>query len=270
MTEGPVAGSDAPFAGSPLQMPLANWSRYAGGTEDLVHITHEGFSRALREPEILRVLQAENPLIERAEWIAARAKPELERGFPTLHAHALLGLYGALECLIEDIFVAVIAAQPAVLASEAFDKLKLPVSLMMSEDLASRNAAVLREASQMSGFDLAAGVTKYERLLKFVGLNGPVPVRVKDSLYVSQNVRNVWAHRGGIADQRFVNRCPTFGVAVGDEIVLTTERFLPMMHGLHMYGMVVANRELHRLRRPRLDLECHGFEGCLSEIVHTE
>lgn len=152
------------------------------------------------------------------------------------------------------------------LATDAFSKVKLPVSMMYGQDDRDRAIAIMTEVSRATGADLAFGSSKYERLLDLVGLGGPIPRVIRDSIFKAQQIRNVWAHRGGIADQRFVDACPNLGFNVDDRVNMTPETFLPLMHGMHMYGIVIANRYLESTGRPRLSAECKGYEGCLSEV----
>lgn len=85
----------------PLARAFQTWLQYAEAAEDLVHLTHEGLSQALRAPELFRILEMSDAEIKRAKWKAGRARREVDAGFPTLHAHSLLGLCGALECFVE-------------------------------------------------------------------------------------------------------------------------------------------------------------------------
>ncbi|KIM15295.1 hypothetical protein QV65_24580 [Rhodococcus erythropolis] len=96
-----------------LQVPIHNWGQYSEGTEVLVHLTHDGFVSTVNTPEIYRALEMDEAMIEHAEWKAAHAQKEIDAGFSTLHAHSLLGLWGAFECLIEDIFKEAIMLIPA-------------------------------------------------------------------------------------------------------------------------------------------------------------
>jgi hypothetical protein len=178
----------------------------------------------------------------------------------------LLGLWGAFECFVEDLFTAALEAQPDLLTSEAFSKVKLPVSMMVGVEERDRFQAVLTEVTRASGSDLAQGVAKFERILTPVGLGGMVPGRIKDSVYNAQQIRNVWAHRGGTADQRFLERCPHLGFEIGATVSLDAPTFLHLMHGLHMYARVILNRARDNAHAPRGVGDCVGYEGCFAEV----
>lgn len=250
------------------------WSQYVEQVESIVHLTHDGFRMTQNIPELYEVLYGDMPdpegkyalMIEDAKGKASSAKRESEAGFPIVHAHSLLGLWGALECLVEDLFLATLESEPSILAEEPFRKIRLPVSMLLADSNAERLRAILSEATRASDADLALGVSRFERLLRMVHADGPVPSRVKDSMFQAQQIRNVWAHRGGYADARFVERCPQLGFSIGQRIDLNARRFLRYMHGFHMYGLVIMNRFLVRYGRHRVEQECVGYEGVLREL----
>jgi hypothetical protein len=97
-------------------------------------------------------------------------------------------------------------------------------------------------------------------------LSGPVPEIVRRALFQGQQIRNIWAHRGGSADQKFIAACPDLGYKIGDKVNMPPSLFLSLMHGMHMYGLIVTNRVRDKNGEPRIFAECHGYEGCLSEI----
>lgn len=266
-------GGDIDGAGgapSPLREVIGRWLQYTEAAEDLVHLTHEAFAKTLTEPELFRILDFDSKKIERAEWKAERARREVESGFPNLHAHALLGLFGALECLVEDLFVASIRHNPELLGSDGFARIKLPISAFYGSDAEEKYHLILLEVSRAMKSDLMVGVGKYESLLNLVGLAGAIPRKVRDYIYEGQQVRNVWAHRGGTADARLVQNCPTAGFVIGESVLITADRFQKYMHALHMYGVVITNRHRALLGRRAVISECHGFEGSLAEIGFGE
>jgi hypothetical protein len=242
------------------------WAEYAASTENLVHLSHKGISWALQVPELYRVLEKDDETIQRAEWEADQARPEVEAGFPTLHAHTLLGLCGAFESFIEDVVVARLVQEPSLLESEPFERLKVPVAMVALTDPLVRSRRIVQEASRATNADMGVGATRYERLLDLVSLSGLVPQRLRGALFQATEIRNVWAHRGGVADERFVDRCPDLGFQVGQKVNIEAKTFMPIMHGFHMYGVVIANRYVDLRGRNRMTDECPGYEGVLREV----
>lgn len=269
----PDVQPQAKGGGHPWRQAAGTWMSYAEGTESLVHLTHEGLARVIQMPEMHRTLegalgssdpQEYEAKLARAVWKADQARAEVEAGFPTLHAHSLLGLWGALECFIEDVFLACIDNEPGLLASESFAKIKLPVATAFATDHAERDAAILLATSQAVGGDLGQGVGRFERLLGTVGFSGSVPEKVATAIYEAQQIRNVWAHRGGLADRRFIDACPHLGFAHGQRVNVDGDLFMRLMHGMHMYGVVVLNRGLLSVGREPIAAACPGYESSVE------
>lgn len=243
------------------------WVRYCEGTEALVHLTHDGLANTINLPEIYRIIGMEDARITQAEWKAEQAKKEIDAGFATLHAHSLLGLWGALECLIEDIFKASIRADMSLLTSSAFSKIKLPLDILFGPD-GAREEAVLLELVRSTSSEKSVGITQFERILNPIGLGGEVPMKIKDAVFRAQQIRHVWAHRGGIADAAFVARCPD-RAQIGDKLTMDSTEFLHLMHGLHMYGWVIANRHLRSIGEKQVAVACHGYKD-VSPVAPEE
>lgn len=254
-----------------IKSVLRTWTVYSEQTETLVHLTHEGLAHIQRLPKVNEILvshtgdSSKNEVQNQLQWKADRAKMEADAGFPILHAHSLLGLWGALECMIEDLFIASLETRPKLLANEAFAKVKMPVAMLTVADPHERLRAILAEAARSTNSDLGQGASKFERLLKMVSLDGPVPRVIADAVFSAQQIRNIWAHRGGIADAKFIERCPSMGAAAGSRVDMGQEDFGRYMHGLHMYGVVVLNRILRSWDLAEVTTECVGFKGSLTQ-----
>ncbi|SIM00928.1 Uncharacterised protein [Mycobacteroides abscessus subsp. abscessus] len=247
-----------------MDEPFRAWIEYSEGTEDLIHLTHEGYRHVTLHPKTMEILGFSEEQIAGEKWKAARANKEVEAGFPTLHAHALLGLWGAFERFIEDVFVAAIVDAPESLEGERFAKLKLPLKVALSSG-EERARGILLEISRSTGSDSKTGINQFESTLDYVGLSGVTPPNVKDAVFKAQQVRHVWAHRGGVADAQFVDRCP--GRAdIGDKLMMNMGEFGTYMHGLHMYGMLIINRHLANVSEPLVLSECRGYEGTWAQI----
>lgn len=247
--------------------PYKNWLTYQEGTESLIDLTYTGFGRALGIPKVQRIFDIEQDQIERAEQDAERAKKEIDAGFPTLHAHSLLGIWGAFECLVEDVFKATIKADPSLLSGEAFAKIKLPLDILFASD-DDRAEAVLSELTRATSSEKSVGITQFERILKPINLGGPVPARVKDAVFLAQQIRHVWAHRGGIADATFVARCPG-RAQVGARIDMGMKEFFHLSNGLGIYSFVILNRQFKNVGTPFVIAESPGYEGVFEEVGMT-
>ncbi|WP_445278017.1 hypothetical protein, partial [Streptomyces sp. DSM 41033] len=108
-------------------------------------------------------------------------------------------------------------------------------------------------------------MNQFEDVLAYVSLSGVVPENVKDSVFVAQQVRHVWAHRGGSADAQFVERCPG-RAKIGEKLMMDIAEFSRYMHGLHMYGWIIMSRYLESLGERVIKRECIGYEGTWAMI----
>jgi hypothetical protein len=264
-TDGETPESATPLL-SPLASPLRVFLEFSEAAESLVHLTHQGLPYLVHLHEGL-LLDGDTPdqVLAHAAHDAKYAQLEIDRRFSTVHAVSLLGLWGAMECFVENVFVAMVSSTPVILSGKAFEKVKLPANVLGMNGI-ERAEVVLAEFSRTTPFAGRSGVTPFEDLLSPLGLAGPVPRAVREAIYEAKSIRNVWAHRGGVADRRFVAQCPHLGFAVGEAIDLDAKTFLRLMHGLHMYAVVVANRYRDQVGMVRLVSECHGYAGCLAEI----
>ena len=55
-------------------------------------------------------------------------------------------------------------------------------------------------------------------------------------------VRNVIAHRLGIADRRFLEACPWFNVELGDEVVVDGSKYSQYRAAVNAYAINVIER----------------------------
>jgi hypothetical protein len=95
----------------PWALPLFRYEDYANEAQDLVHLSMNGLSRILDWPGFLKELDVpdDSDQLKSAVADASLAKSEVENGFPLVHAHALLGVWSALEALVEDVATAWLA-----------------------------------------------------------------------------------------------------------------------------------------------------------------
>lgn len=256
-------------ADSLFRRAVSTWTAYWRDAENVIHLTHEAFPYLDVRRKTVEALSpdpagADAHYIARLRWMADQAQLEIEAGFPIVHAHGLLGLWGAFESFVEDLVIALLAQDPSVLGEDAFARVDVPVSTLLL-DGSARYRSILNEAQRKLGTELALGVGRFEHLLRLVKLDGPVPRRIRDAVYEAQHIRNVWAHRGGIADSKFVERCPSLGFEVGQRVDLDAGAFLRLQHALHMYTVVILNRARKNSGEALITAECDGYEGVLAE-----
>lgn len=208
--------------------PFGRVARYCQDTTVLIHLHMVSVSRLVEIPDFL-VQAFYEP--EDSKWLlsarsqAALAKEEVDSGFPLMHAHALLGLWSALEALIEDLTVAWLIAKPNILQRPAFSKIRAPVAdfLQLSEE--DRMSYVVTELQRDLKAELRQGVKRFETVLDAIGMGGVVSPQLGKALYEAQQVRNALAHRGGMADRRLIEACPWLDLTAGQPLTVTHAKF---------------------------------------------
>ena len=226
---------------------MDNWESYLESTRTLVTLTYDGLNFAQSMPQVSELVGVGEEKSKELKAKALKATEHIEQGFSILHAHSLLGLWGALECFVEDIFKARLLSDPSLLAHSKFAKLKLPVDVFLMSD-ADRVTAIATEFTRHTNADLGHGVGRFERLLEPVNLAGEVPREIRDAIYEAQQIRNVWAHRAGIADTRFCESCPNFPVSIGEKVAVSKEKFDDFVSSAEEYGFLIIKRLLQGLK----------------------
>lgn len=220
------------YASAPLR-------RFIDSCEDhsrLLHMSMSGIAFLTKRPKALKVLyepwsfaapiseaqakeneQTLQQAVEEGEF----AKKECEAGFPLLHAHSLVGMWGALEAAVEDMLVGILVSEPSALQREEFAKVKVPLADFETLDKEERMRLVLTEATRNQGIGRRQGVDVFEHTLMLFDLSGPVEGDVKKSMLEMHHLRNVIVHRASYADRRLVQSCPWLGLKTGENVYVS-------------------------------------------------
>jgi len=209
-------------------------SRRPGLVEALVDVDRLD-GTAPPEDEIQHLLDSTR---ERAKFAAQ----EIECGFPTLHAHTVVALWGALDALVSDLMTSALLNEPSVLAGERFARIKVPLAEYERLGAEGRMAFLAAEVARAINADLKPGVGKFEALLENIGLAGAVDDAVRRNLLEMSEVRNLLVHRAGIVDSRFAAACPWLTPKLGDKHTVTHSDYARYNEALHDYLFCLINR----------------------------
>jgi hypothetical protein len=247
---------------------------YVHQVADLQYVTRRGIEMLSTYPALVEVLkpdESDQQGIEKAEGIledntrmAELAKSEIENDFPLAHSAAIMGVWGALEAMVEDLAICWMMYNPSVLDEPKVAKIKGPLVEFQKMSEEDRLRFLVAELQRDLGSEFKGGANKFESLLGAIGLGGPVDKRVKDVIFEAQNLRNLFAHRGGVADSRFISKCPHLKYSVGDSVRIGYGHYWHILNGLLMYDMIVMNRCRVIDGSPPFTGELPGFEGSLS------
>jgi hypothetical protein len=243
--------------------PLNRFIAYLRASQELIHLTHFGAQLAGEDFEYLKSMESKEwlpgvpPATLKAvvESRAKFAKKESESDYPLVNSHSLMGAWAALECCIEDLFVAYLYEYPRAQESEAFRKISLPFLDYRTLSEIELLRRLLQEVQRSKSSSLRSGVNAFEQTLETIGISGEIHSEVKGQIYECQQVRNIIAHRGGVADERFCSACPQFAVSPGDTVKVSTHRLGTYHMALSAYGVTVLNRIL----------SLHGMKNLLME-----
>jgi hypothetical protein len=230
------------YAAQPLRGFMAYWDQAV----KLLDVSIQGISVMRAIPNAIEVLASLSPRegespndpekhrasLEAAKAAAEFAEQEVKAGFPLLHAHTLVGVWGALEAAIEDMLVGILANEPAVLLNEAFSKLRISLADFEMLDKEERMRLLIEDIERGLGSSRKQGVDYFETLLDRFSLSGAVEEEVKRNIWEMNNIRNVIVHRASFADRRLVKNCPWMGLKVGDKVTVTHK-------SIHRYGSSV-------------------------------
>lgn len=180
--------------------------------------------------------------LETAEARANFAEKESESGFPILHAHTLVGLWGGVEAAVEDMLVGILLNEPGVLESEAFCRVKVQLAEFHRLDAEERMRLLLAEIERHHGSATKLGVDAFEFVLEKFGLSGPVEPEIKKLLWEMHHVRNVLVHRAGLADRRLVENCPWLNLKQGNLVRVNHSSLMQFGGALCKYVLGLAYR----------------------------
>ncbi len=242
-----------------VSTPLQGFIDYTKESTRLLHMSMQGMSMITKLPQAVKVLEKtdhaaytpEEALkrkeqygreLEAIEAQAEFADRELKHGFPLLHAHTLVGLWGALEAALEDLVVGMLMNEPDLLRSELFSKVRVPLAEFESLEKEQRMRLLVEEVGRGHGLGKKAGVDGFETLLASVGLSGGIDAEIKKIIWEVSHVRNVIVHRGSVADRRLVESCPWMSLKAGGKITVAHEALWRYEKALVKYLTTVIYR----------------------------
>jgi hypothetical protein len=158
-------------------------------------------------------------LKDTADAEAAFVQQECVNGFPLLHAHTLVGCWGAFEAAMEDLSIELLLNEPTWRKGEAFSRLKIPLAVYESLEPDERMRLLIQELQRSQGGNRKRGTAPFEHALNQFQLS--VDPGIKQTIWEMLNVRNVIVHRGSVADRRLVDACPEMELKIGQLVIVT-------------------------------------------------
>lgn len=247
---------DRPNGPSPLGGDewYERFREYINDAMALYSLTREGAARIRSMPDVIDLLeQAVQPIndpnkleLDRQrrdalQQAAEQAVKAQATDFALLHAHSLMGLWGALEAAIEDLVCTRLMENPELLTGAVFSRLKLPVSALAMSDW-DRARTIVYALQKDLATEASIGAGQFDKLLRAVDIDGGHSARVRRNFVLAQQYRHLVAHRGGRADQKFMKACPQVNVALGERVHLSSSDFNEIVIAIGIYTVTVMNR----------------------------
>jgi hypothetical protein len=154
------------------------------------------------------------------------ARREIQDGFPKTWGQTVIALWGHLETFASEFAIFMIEREPERFV-KAFAEKKGGLGAYLAADEADRPAFLYEQLAKenSSGSTAKEGVAPFEQIFGKLGLAPGASDKVQiDLLHEWRQVRNLWAHRGGIADQRFLSACSSFGAQFSPEARVDADR----------------------------------------------
>jgi hypothetical protein len=140
-------------------------------------------------------------------------------GFPYLYCLVSLRLWSVLETLIKDLAQEMLIAFSELQSNDTLRALKGPLLPFLASSPSEQATVILKLLEKdLSGPQYQIGIARFELLLEQFGMGGGVDPLVKRTLLELWAVRNVVAHKNGVADSRFIEVCPWFAATVGAQL----------------------------------------------------
>jgi hypothetical protein len=233
------------YAVVPLQRFLDSWK----SDFRLLHLSMRGIHVLTGMPGIFETLIEGSDPEEHAELTsnlteakkeAELAENECKTGFPLLHAHALVGMWAALEAAIEDMVVGILLNEPDVLKKEDFARVRVSLAEFETRDKEERMRFLIAELGRNLG--RKNGVDAFEGLLQYLDLSGDVEDEDRKMIWQTHHLRNVLVHRASRADRRLVEACPWLRLRVNECVTISHEMLGVCAGALGSYVLNVTHR----------------------------
>lgn len=245
---------------------------YSSELEILVHVHLSAVTHLREWSTVLKTIRttSDAPLadglatqIKQLEREAEYIEEMADRKHGLLHSHLLVGLWSALEVLVEDSLADWLKDHPAVLNEDRVSKVKLSVADMLALPDDEKYKMIVRGVAQVEKAPLKTGVDCFERVLSVFGVGGSLEADIKRAIYELHQVRNAVAHRGSLVDRKLSAACPWLPFELNSRLDIDHVRFMYYTHATHVYVNVVLGR-LMRFDHP----EYSGSElGCFTPFV---
>lgn len=178
---------------------------------------------------------------------AELALAETENGHPSINAQALIGLYSALDALIEQ-FAPALRDLPFLARLKEAEKQVPKAAEHLTPELREQMVTTLQKLLKVPKLRQLEkkGAARYERRLRPVGLGArcPLPQDLDQALREIGVIRDLLIHRAGRVDREALEKAPSLAKQYkdGELIRLSDEDYRTYSAAIRWYGAEVIHR----------------------------
>ena len=173
--------------------------------------------------------------IAEAEHHAGLAQREVESDFNIVHSQSVITLWSALEDVVRTFVARWLMNTPGAKAQVPWADLRVKIGEYEGLDDEEKAHYLVNLAEQNLAAPLKQGINRFECLLDRLGLSGSISAGTRDAIFEMQQVRNVIAHRRGVADARFCRNCPDLQLVPGQRLMVSHKMWQKYFGGTHEY-----------------------------------
>lgn len=190
--------------------------------------------------------------------LVRRAEDEASKDHPLLHGHSLVAIWSALETMIGDLVEAWLLWWPPARTQAASRAPLAGLHKLLPDEWAAEAHQALERAYQKLNRrgQSPRRLDRYEWLLNAVGLTHDPQdddPQMIQNLWEMQQVRNVFAHKRGVADARFVAHNRHLPFKVGDELRIDRHAWADFLVTTLLYADMVVRRMKRELGLASVD-----------------
>lgn len=173
-------------------------------------------------------------LMKQAQSDSVFASSEMQTGFKTVSSHSAIAIWAAIETAIEQTLLNHIRKLP-----NSKELMAASAPALKADKIQTGTEGDIRKALRRweASLDDGDAVERALRMLAAMQVDLVIPEEIRRKLTEMGEVRNVLMHRGGIADEWTVSKCPWLGISPGDELVIDDAKLETFIDAAHRFAV---------------------------------
>ena len=190
---------------------------------------------------------------KRSERLSEFSTTESKHGHPTLHALLTIRLWSILEAFVYDFIIVILTRHSELMESNDIKSLQGSLIEFSLLSIDKQAEFIINLLNDKTSPEYKHGISRFERILKSIGLGAPIPNVVKDTVLELQQVRHALVHCNGHADEQLVQYCPWLDAENGHELHLCIDDFIEYHYVINWYILELSRRWLQKFPEDEKD-----------------